>query len=136
MQRQKPYNVFRIFILSLIAGVLFSGCTPEPTPTGSISVIELEQRLATNEAPLILDVRSADEYSAGHLPAATNIPHEDVATRLAELPADKNAEIVVHCHSGRRAAIAETTLEEAGFTNVRHLDGDFVGWLAADLPLE
>jgi phage shock protein E len=123
-------------LLPLFTAVLLVGCAPAPVPTGDITVIELEQRITTNSAPLILDVRSADEYSAGHLPGATNIPHTEIPNRLAELPADRETEIVVHCHSGRRAAAAQTSLEEAGFSNIRHLDGDFVGWQEAGLPLE
>jgi phage shock protein E len=101
-----------------------------------ISATELEQQLTANTAPLILDVRSADEYDAGHLPTAINIPHTEVADRLTELPADRETEIIVHCKSGRRAAMAQATLEEAGFSNVRLLEGDFIGWQEAGLPID
>jgi phage shock protein E len=124
------------FLCSFIAAILIAGCAPVPTPTGDITVIELEQRIGSNSAPLILDVRSVDEYDAGHLPAATNIPHTEIPGRLVELPVDRETEIIVHCHSGKRAAVAQTSLEEAGFSNVRHLEGDFVGWQEAGLPLE
>ena len=124
------------FFLALITAALLSACAPAPAPTGEITSIELEQRLAADSAPLILDVRSADEYNAGHLPGAVNIPHTEVMVRLAELPSERDTEIVIHCHSGKRAGIAQTELEAAGFSNIRHLDGDYIGWKEAGLTLE
>ena len=67
---------------------------------------------------------------SGHLPGAVNIPHTDVAERIDELSVNNDDEIVVHCQSGKRAAIAQETLEGMGFTNIRHLDGDWAGWQA------
>ena len=101
-----------------------------------ISAADLKQQLTENKAPLILDGRSADEYDAGHLPSAINISHAEVATRLNELPDDPDTEIIIYCRSGRRAAMAQATLEEAGFSNIRHLEGDFIVWQEAGLPLE
>jgi phage shock protein E len=136
MRQLNRTKLFSLFIGAIAAAGLLAGCAPAPTPTGDIAIIELEQRISSESAPLILDVRTANEYNAGHLPAAINIAHTELPDRLAELPADRETEIVVHCHSGKRAAIAQTSLEEAGFSNVRHLDGDFIGWQAAGLPLE
>jgi phage shock protein E len=129
------YQRIPALLLLLLFGGLLSACGQAPDPTGEIQAAELQQRIAANQAPLILDVRSGDEFDAGHLPDATNIPHTDISKRLAELPADRGTEIVVHCHSGKRAAVAEATLSEAGFTNIRHLEGDFVGWQSAKLHL-
>jgi phage shock protein E len=129
------YQRIPTLLLFLLFGGLLTACEQAPVPTGDIQIAELQQRIAADQAPLILDVRSGDEFNAGHLPYATNIPHTDIAARLNELPADRSTEIVVHCHSGKRAAVAQATLSEAGFTNIRHLEGDFVGWQSAKLPL-
>jgi len=97
---------------------------------------ELVQRLDRNEPPLIVDVRSADEFAGGHVPGARNIPHTEIAARLDELGNDMGKELVVYCESGRRAAIAKGILEEAGFTRVRHLEGDMQSWRNRNLPQE
>lgn len=123
-------------LLILTATVLLAACEPPPAATGDINAIELSQRIDAGEAPLILDVRGENEYAADHLPGAVNVPHTEVITRLDELPADRDTEIVVHCHSGRRAANAIADLQEAGFTNIRHLDGDYIGWKESGLPLD
>ncbi len=97
-----------------------------------------QQALMANQmsaAPyVILDVRTAKEFADGHLKNALNIPHTELADRLAELPG-KDAPIVVHCRSGKRAAIAEQLLKEKGYSHILHLEGDYLGWQEAKLPL-
>lgn len=85
---------------------------------------------------IILDVRSSEEYASGHVPNAVSIPHDQLSARVAELGGEKGAPIVVYCESGRRAGFAATTLLEAGFTNVLHLDGDMRGWRENGRPTE
>ena len=101
-----------------------------------ISQQQLLTRMESNTAPLILDVRQPDEYAAGHVPKALNIPHTDLEKRLSELNGKKDEEIVVYCESGRRAAIAQGILKQAGFVKILHLDGDMKKWRAQNLPLE
>ncbi|MFO1407567.1 MAG: rhodanese-like domain-containing protein [Steroidobacteraceae bacterium] len=83
---------------------------------------------------LLVDVRTPEEYAAGHIPGAVNIPYDQVAKRLSEIP--KDDEVVLYCHSGRRAGLAATTLEAEGYTKLAHLVGDMQGWTAAGLPVE
>ncbi len=54
-----------------------------------ISRDELRQQQATGKTPIVLDLRSAEEYAASHLPGALHLPADQVAERLAELPADR-----------------------------------------------
>jgi len=103
---------------------------------GDITQRELMQRLDMNEAPLIIDVRRTDEFAAGHVPGAVNIPHSEIAAHLDELRGNRHKEVVVYCESGRRAAIAQGILEKAGFTKVRHLQGDMQSWRNRGLPSE
>jgi phage shock protein E len=65
-----------------------------------------------------IDVRTAEEYAAGHVGQAVNIPYEEIANRISEVTRDKDAEIYVYCRSGRRSGIAKAALDEAGFTRV------------------
>lgn len=89
--------------------------------------------LARSDAPLVLDVRSAEEFAGGHVPGARNVEYDEVAARLAELGPPR--EVVVYCERGGRAAKAADALTAAGFTVV-HLRGDMAGWRAAGLPVE
>jgi phage shock protein E len=65
-----------------------------------------------------IDVRTAEEYAAGHVGQAVNIPYEEIGGRIGEVTRDKDAVIYVYCRSGRRSGIAKQALDGAGFTHV------------------
>lgn len=70
-----------------------------------------------------LDVRSHEEFAAGHLAGAINIPHTEVATAISQLKLDKNTPIAVYCKSGRRAGLALEVLQQQGYTKVTNKGG-------------
>jgi len=90
---------------------------------------------APTETTLVLDVRSAEEFAEGHIEGAINISHKQINANLNKIMAFKDQTVVVHCRSGRRALSAENDLRAAGFSDLRHLDGDINAWQAANLPL-
>ncbi|MDM7861798.1 rhodanese-like domain-containing protein [Alteromonas sp. ASW11-36] len=85
---------------------------------------------------LIIDVRSAEEYAEGHVPGAINIPHTDMAAQMSTIQTYKDKPVVVYCRSGYRAGKAADVLIEADFSDVRHLEGDIMGWRNAGHELE
>jgi phage shock protein E len=101
-----------------------------------ISPSELMERLKSRADVLVLDVRTPAEFAAGHVPGARNVSHDQLATRLEELAAFKDKEVVLYCRSGRRTKLAGQTLQAAGFTRLRHLEGDYPAWEAAQRPIE
>jgi len=70
-----------------------------------------------------IDVRSADEFNAGHLQDAVNIPHDQILARIQAVSPDKNAPVNLYCRSGRRAEAALTERKNAGYTNVTNHGG-------------
>ena len=68
-----------------------------------------------------IDVRTAEEFAAGHVTGAVNIPYEQISSRITEVSDDHDAEIYLYCRSGRRADIAKAALEEMGYTKVVNL---------------
>jgi phage shock protein E len=93
------------------------------------------QRWAKRDEHLkLLDVRSQEEFAAGHLPGATNIPLDQLPARLSELKT--NDQIVVYCLSGARSAQAVDFLRQQSFQHIEHLTGDFTEWQASGLPVE
>ena len=70
-----------------------------------------------------IDVRSAGEFSTGHVAGSVNIPHTEIAERIAEVTEDKEAQLNLYCRSGRRSGIAADVLEDMGFTNVTNVGG-------------
>jgi hydroxyacylglutathione hydrolase len=81
----------------------------------------------------VLDVRGRNEWEAGHLPGAPNIPLGYLAERLAEIPTDRP--VVLHCQGGARSAIAASVLQARGLDNVVNMVGGYAAWEQAGLPV-
>jgi rhodanese-related sulfurtransferase len=81
----------------------------------------------------VLDVRSPEEFREGHVPGAVNIPYDQMAARLSEVPKDKD--VVLYCRSGRRAGIAAGVLQSNGYTRLSHLEGDMLAWTEQGRPV-
>jgi phage shock protein E len=73
--------------------------------------------------PLWIDVRTPEEYSSGHVEGAVNIPYTEISARIGEVTEDKDATIYVYCRSGRRSGIAQSELQQSGFSNVVNVGG-------------
>jgi hydroxyacylglutathione hydrolase len=94
-------------------------------------------RLLSNggaEAPVVIDVRQASEYEAGHIPGAVSIGAGDLPDRLDSLPRDRP--IATICVSGYRASVAASLLRAAGFPRVAWVAGGVPTWEAAGYPVE
>jgi phage shock protein E len=118
-------------LTALIAAAALAG---EPAPVPLMSQETLVERQARNDSALfVLDVRTPEEFAAGHVPGAVNVPHDQLANRLADVPRDKD--VVVYCRSGRRSQIAADILTTNGFKRVSHLEGDIIAWQEKARPL-
>ena len=93
-----------------------------------VSTLDVHDRVASGEAPLLLDVREPDEWQEGHLPGAFYIPRGNLESRIEALVPDKQLEIVVYCASGARSAFAAKSLGELGYSNVSSMSGGFTDW--------
>lgn len=94
----------------------------------SITVQELKER----EGVPLIDVREADEFAAGHVPGAVNLPMSGIGERLGELP-DEPFDVI--CQMGGRSARVVEALEARGY-DATNVDGGTGGWAEAGLPLE
>jgi len=114
-----------LFALLILSGI---ACHAETPIAGAITPDELSRRLDEPNLPIILDVRTREEYLSGHIDTAVNLPHDELEYRFSEIPGSKSDEIIVYCRSGKRARIAESILAEKGYTNVKDLTGHWQGW--------
>lgn len=101
----------------------------------AIAAPALKARLDAGEKLFILDVRQPEEFAAGHIPGAVNIPIRTVAQNLGRLPA-KDAPVVVVCRSGMRAAYVTMALGILGWTNVKDLAFGMYEWERQNFPVE
>jgi rhodanese-related sulfurtransferase len=92
-------------------------------------------QLINREKAHIIDVCSPDEFKAGHLIGAKNIPLADLAGGKG-LPGNKTTALVVVCASGMRSGKAVSQLKEMGYENAQSLRGGLAAWRAANLPVE
>ena len=112
---------------------MFTGCVGTGTnPTNTYRQITMDEAVAMMKQErgyIILDVRRPDEFAAGHIPNAINVPNETIGT--AEIPAlpDKDQLIMVYCRSGRRGKEAAEKLVKLGYTNIVEFGGilDYTG---------
>lgn len=83
----------------------------------------------------VIDVRTPDEFAAGHIENAINIDVEGDSFNDGIAQLDKTKTYAVYCHSGRRSLIAANTMADAGFTAVYNLDGGIIAWSNAGYTL-
>lgn len=136
-------------VLVLGAAALVAACSPaaqvvSPSPGTAASAppvavqplpaeVSVADALALRESgAFILDVRQPEEWTAGHIPAATLIPLGDLSARLAEVPKDR--QVVVVCRSGNRSAQGRDVLLGAGYPSVTSMAGGMNDWAAAGYP--
>lgn len=83
---------------------------------------------------VFVDVRTPQEYAAGHIPGAINVPVQELAQRLQEIPHNKR--VYVYCEAGVRASKAARMLVQAGYDNIENVPESMQGWRAAGYPVE
>jgi phage shock protein E len=106
-------------VLLLVVAACSKSAAPAPASTRKDPVAA---RALIEKGAVVIDVRTADEFAAGHLPDATNIVVQDFASHLGDVDklvaSDHSRPIVVYCAAGGRAAKAKAQLEAAGYTHV------------------
>ncbi|MBN9413953.1 MAG: MBL fold metallo-hydrolase [Candidatus Eremiobacteraeota bacterium] len=116
--------------LENVVGYLSS--SEQLTQSGArIQPSELSDRLAGENPPAVLDVRTPQEFRKGHIAGAQHIPLGELARRLEELP----GEVVVHCQSGYRSSMAASLLRQHGVV-ATDLVGGIAAWQAQGLPVQ
>lgn len=92
-----------------------------------IDITELKSKLDQKEDFVFIDVREPHEYEEYNI-GAQLIPLGDVQKQMLDMEAERDKEIVVHCRSGARSAMAQRMFQQAGFSNVRNLKGGVLAW--------
>ncbi|MDO8249933.1 MAG: rhodanese-like domain-containing protein [Rhodoferax sp.] len=100
-----------------------------------VTLADAEQ--AIREADVLLDVREADEYAAGHLPGAIHASRGMLEFKLSNSPelSSRDLKIVLYCKTSGRAALAACALHDMGYLQVKSISGGFDAWSAAGKPV-
>jgi rhodanese-related sulfurtransferase len=102
---------------------------------GNLSVQEYRERYYAPETDHVLvDVRTAGEFTGGHIPNAINIPLDQLSRRLGEIPSGKP--VIVVCASGNRSRAGADILVRGGYTEVYNLKGGTMAWMLSGGKVE
>ena len=96
-----------------------------------------EAEAAIRAADVLIDVREADEFAAGHLPGAIHASRGMLEFKLSGNPAlaARDIQVVLYCKTSGRAALAAAAMQEMGYLNVKSIAGGFDAWVAAGKPV-
>ena len=129
----------RLHIL-LLSALFLTGCTSvQPSDKENtyrqIGMDEAVQIMNEQSGYIILDVRREDEFAAGHIPGAINLPNESIGTEEISALPDKAQLILVYCRSGNRSKQASKKLVDLGYTNIVEFGG-ILDWPGETVPVE
>ena len=111
-----------ILMIALVIGGLFM-FMQNGNANQTMKYEELQNKLNAQENFVLLDVRTQEEFDAGHIAGAILLPYDEIAFKAATVLPDKEKEIVLYCRSGRRSAIAKKALVELGYKDVEDFGG-------------
>lgn len=126
--------------LSMAAVLVLGACGGSTATDTQLTLTSVEDVQSIVEAPpeglVVLDIRTPEEFAAGHLAGAINIDYyaADFEQQLGEL--DHDVPYVMYCNSGNRSSNALPVMDSIGFEEVYELDGGIQAWFGAGLPIE
>jgi rhodanese-related sulfurtransferase len=100
-----------------------------------VTVEDIKNDIDSGKSFILLDVRTAEEFNAGHLPDSINIPRGVIEFLIEKKYPVKETNIVLYCRTDSRAALCTKTLNAMGYTNARNLNGGFKAWGEAGYPI-
>jgi len=141
--RRTTRSVLFLSLLSLVAviGGCGGGAESEPASSADVEVrlvsVDTAAEVFENQPEdlVLLDVRTPEEFDAGHLDGAIMIDfyEDDFASQIADL--DRDQPYLLYCRSGNRSGQTRLIMEELGFTNVSDVDGGINAWVGAGQPV-
>jgi len=103
-----------------------TGCSNGVGSTGSDVSIDQALQMWQNKEAIIIDVRTPQEYTEGHIPGVANIELDQLANRSSEVPTDKK--VLLICRSGNRSSQGTSLLRSKGFANVYNITTGMSNW--------
>lgn len=126
----------QLFSIVLVA-ILFNSCSNGQTNSTiktNLSATEFSDKIKELPSAAIIDVRTPDEFSKGHLVNALNYDWNGNEFEKQIAPLDKSKPVFVYCLSGGRSLSAANKMRSDGFKTVYELDGGIMKWRGANLP--
>lgn len=129
-------NNILLFVVALVSGGMLLWPLVRRTTGGPWVNTTQATYLINREDALVVDVREPNEFAAGHVLGAKNLPLARLEAPGADLAKKKERPVIVYCDGGERSAKALATLKKQGYTRVANLSGGLGAWQQAGLPVE
>lgn len=125
------YSIITILLLSLITSC---GMSQTEVNSNQLDPKTFSKEMSTSSNYQLIDVRTPEEYSEGHISGALNIDWngDEFESEMNQL--DKSIPVYIYCRSGRRSAEAADFMRKNGFKTVKELDGGILNWQESGLP--
>ena len=124
-------KIIRMYLYTLLCLLLLSGCSQNETITETnymqITAKEAKNIMDNETDYIILDVRTEEEFSEGHIDGAILIQDYEITEKAEKILTDKDQLILVYCRSGRRSKLAADSLVTMGYTNIKEFGG-IIDW--------
>ena len=130
----RPLNFFRGFSSSASQPAAPARAGEQAAVPLNIPPAEAKVYLET-EKPVLIDIRTTDEYAAGHLAASVQMDYYAPAFKDKLSKLDKSAKYLIYCRSGKRSAAALKMMQDLGFSDIHDIAGGITAWQAAGLPV-
>lgn len=119
--------IIPLLVTAILVTIFVSACSGNKASQGGNTVtVEEALRLWQNKEAIIIDVRTMQEYHAGHIPEVPLIPLNELANRSDEVP--RNQKVLFICRSGNRSGQAVSLLKNKGFDNIYNIEGGMIAW--------
>ena len=128
-------NIFLIAVAIVSGAMLVWPLVRRGAGGPSVNTLEATQMINRQDA-LVLDVREQAEFAQLHILNARGLPLSQIETRAGDIEKFKDKPVIVYCANGNRSHEAAAALRKHGFSNVVNLNGGFVAWQQAGLPVQ
>jgi rhodanese-related sulfurtransferase len=128
-------NNWMLIAIALVSGGLLLWPVIQGAATAGLSPAAAVQ-LINREKAVVVDICETNEFAAGHVTGAKNIPLGELEAKLAGAVKNKTLPLILVCQTGARSARALAIAKKLGYDQAQSLGGGLVAWRAANLPVE
>lgn len=127
---QLTLQVVRVSALLAIVFMMMGTAQAKSTVTDITQqeLLDILARKGPKDSYALIDVRTPEEFKAGHIASSINIPHQFILKNISLLDPYLETNMIFYCQSGRRVSLVTDLLTDLDYENLFHLDGDFIAW--------
>lgn len=122
-------------LLTMACLVLAVGCSAQTTPDPLRIGLEESRQLFESKQVVMFDIRESDEHATGVINGALLLPMSQLNQRVSEIPKDPSQPVLIICNTQNRSSKVVQAMKEAGWTNLRYVNGGMSTWAQNGWPM-